>query len=685
MKKLSTFFIVVLTVVGGLGAGVAHVTPLSARTHQAAVITSYPDQLAYIYDSAQCDNHRGSPAAEYATSRMMSLGSDYPLGSVIWQYFITGGYDTSPKSIVSIPDINNDGIDDVVIASEDDYVRCFSGGALGTGQVLWAAEIYAGSVYSQPGLTVIQDVNGDGTSDVVVGAAWGARLIRCLSGHDGSTIWTHDTHEYGNGGWVYQVDARYDFNGDGVHDVLACTGDDGSGAGPNRVYCLNGLSGISLWERPLGGPGFSVIGVEDFTGDGIPDVVAGCSDAGETTGYAKGINGATGANVWSFTTASSSVWALSQIDDANSDGIKDVAIGDFSGHVYGLNADSGSQLYMRSIGSGAIITRLAALTDVNGDSHPDILVGHSTVSSVQVLDGQTGDIIWSHGVADQPWNVARIADISGDAIDDAVVGTLYSNNYCYFLNGVDGSELLAPIAYGQAVDAINAIPDVVGDGSMEMVVGGRDGKVTCFSGGLNASGNPVRLIANFTATPTNGYAPLLVQFVDRSVAENTTITSWKWDFDHDGVIDSQVQNPTWTYTAAGNYTVSLTVSDGQRTDTETKTHFITVLPPPEMMVAIGNITGGVLKIRVEVVNIGAANLTKLHYNVSVTGGLVLLGKTKTGTIVSLPVHSSYVITDKPVFGFGKITITISVVLPGGEVVTKTMVATLLGFFIVGIH
>jgi PKD repeat protein len=683
MKKLFVILIISLTIVSGVGTGVFHVTPLRGTRFSEAMKLGYPDQSAFSYAvSQQRDtiDHLARSSPHYEPLR-----TDYPLGAIIWQYQITGGYDTSPKSIVSIPDINGDGIDEVVVASDDGYVRCFNGGAIGTGQVLWETLIYAGAVYSQPGLTVTQDVNGDGIPDIVVGAAWGARLIRCLSGKDGSTIWTHDTHEYGGGGWVYQVDARYDFNGDGVRDVLACAGDDGSGTGPNRVYCLDGLTGVSLWERPLGGPGFSVIGVEDFTGDGIPDVVAGCSDAGESTGYAKGINGATGAEVWSFTTASSSVWALSQIDDVNGDGIKDVVIGDFAGHVYGLDAATGGQLYMRSLGSGVIITRLAALTDVNGDGHPNILVGHSTTTTVQVLDGQTGNVIWSHPVADQPWNVARIADISGDGIDDAVVGTLFSNNYCYFLNGVDGSELLAPIAYGQAVDAINSIPDVVGDGSMEMLVGGRDGLVTCFSGGLNASGNSERLIANFTATPRIGQAPLQVQFIDTSIAQNTTISSWKWDFDHDGVIDSQVQNPSWTYTTPGNYTVSLTISNGQLTDTETKTHFITVLPAPEFMVVISNITGRILKIQAEVTNTGAANMTKLPWNITVSGGIVLLGKIKSGTILSLPVSDTAVIADRPVFGFGKITITITVVLPGGEEVTKTVVGILFAFFIIGIH
>jgi hypothetical protein len=36
------------------------------------------------------------------------------------------------------------------------------------------------------------------------------------------------------------------------------------------------------------------------------------------------------------------------------------------------------------------------------------------------------------------------------------------------------------------VDAITTLPDVVGDGSWELVAGGRDGRITCFSGGLDA-------------------------------------------------------------------------------------------------------------------------------------------------------------------------------------------------------
>ncbi len=81
------------------------------------------------------------------------------------------------------------------------------------------------------------------------------------------------------------------------------------------------------------------------------------------------------------------------------------------------------------------------------------------------------------------------------------------------------------------------------------------------------------LLADFTADVTSGEAPLTVQFSDES---SGNITSWAWDFNGDGVSDATGQNPAYEYTQAGSYTVSLTVSDGTNTDTETKTDYITV-------------------------------------------------------------------------------------------------------------
>ncbi|MCL2065258.1 MAG: PKD domain-containing protein [Candidatus Cloacimonetes bacterium] len=70
----------------------------------------------------------------------------------------------------------------------------------------------------------------------------------------------------------------------------------------------------------------------------------------------------------------------------------------------------------------------------------------------------------------------------------------------------------------------------------------------------------VGLFADFTADVTKGYAPMAVQFIDLSIGE---IDSWAWDFDNDGVIDSNEQNPVYIYTEAGIYSVKLMINDGE--------------------------------------------------------------------------------------------------------------------------
>ena len=68
------------------------------------------------------------------------------------------------------------------------------------------------------------------------------------------------------------------------------------------------------------------------------------------------------------------------------------------------------------------------------------------------------------------------------------------------------------------------------------------------------------LQAYFTAIPVSGYTPLSVNFTDGSFCENM-ITTWQWDFEDDGVIDSYEQHPQWIYDEPGVYSVCLTISD----------------------------------------------------------------------------------------------------------------------------
>lgn len=94
----------------------------------------------------------------------------------------------------------------------------------------------------------------------------------------------------------------------------------------------------------------------------------------------------------------------------------------------------------------------------------------------------------------------------------------------------------------------------------------------------------VSLTANFGANPTIGELPLTVQFSDSTVGFNPP-TSWAWDFENDGIIDSYEQNPLYTYNERGTYSVSLIVSNGTETDTLVKDNFIKVFSAPSIEVS----------------------------------------------------------------------------------------------------
>lgn len=91
---------------------------------------------------------------------------------------------------------------------------------------------------------------------------------------------------------------------------------------------------------------------------------------------------------------------------------------------------------------------------------------------------------------------------------------------------------------------------------------------------LSVTGNTPAPVANFTGNPTSGVAPLTVQFTDASTG---TITSRSWNFGDGGT--STAQNPARTYSAAGVYTVTLTVSGPGGSNTSIKTSYITVVAP----------------------------------------------------------------------------------------------------------
>ena len=86
--------------------------------------------------------------------------------------------------------------------------------------------------------------------------------------------------------------------------------------------------------------------------------------------------------------------------------------------------------------------------------------------------------------------------------------------------------------------------------------------------------------ANFKADGPSGPAPLTVEFTDLSSGEPTR---WKWEFGDGGT--ASTQNPAYTYRSAGRYSVKLTVSNSQGSDSKTAADLVVVSAPPPGPVA----------------------------------------------------------------------------------------------------
>ncbi len=103
-----------------------------------------------------------------------------------------------------------------------------------------------------------------------------------------------------------------------------------------------------------------------------------------------------------------------------------------------------------------------------------------------------------------------------------------------------------------------------------------------FTACISAFAQPV---AAFSSDITADCSPARVNFTDNSTGSPT---SYNWDFGDGGT--SVLKDPSHTYSIAGVYTVTLSVSSGTGSDTEVKTNYITVWRNPSASFSISEDT-----------------------------------------------------------------------------------------------
>jgi outer membrane protein assembly factor BamB len=393
--------------------------------------------------------------------------------------FYMSSYDHA-RCVRSIADVTGDGRDEVIAGideSQADNIFCLDGASSGVATVVWAQHPISGVSNGSPyweTITPISDPDGNGYQNILVGTVWGGRSAHNLDGLAGDILWTFDTYQTPNSGWVYSLDELNDITGDGVPEAAF-----GAGSYYDSVTMIDGASSgaaTAVWTYYAGDAVYTVRNIGDVNGDGDDDVLAAVGeDIDRLVCLDGGTTNPAGHVLWTYSPGVS-VYAAGVLPDITGDGIDEAlaVLWTMGGSaVRCVNGATGTFIWASTQVSdyGNMVD---ILDDVTGDGHDEVIVG-SWENAAIVLNGLTGALVWKTTVGTlnggDVWFVHSIADLNADGFQDVVAGSF--DTYAYAMDGVDGTELWA-YPTGNRVYSIYPVGDLNADGTPEVVVGNQN-------------------------------------------------------------------------------------------------------------------------------------------------------------------------------------------------------------------
>jgi hypothetical protein len=168
--------------------------------------------------------------------------------------------------------------------------------------------------------------------------------------------------------------------------------------------------------------------------------------------------------------------------------------------------------------------QLVSLRDVTGDGVDEILAP-LLGGGIYCVNGANGNIVWSLPTGNT-MGVAAVPDLNGDGYDEAAIAV--QNQGTMIVRGQDGSQL-ALYATGTAqTREVAVVPDMDGNNSFEIIMGGQQGNVALLSGGSGVSsvGEDGELPDDFSVSQNypNPFNPSTTIDIKLSVQSDFTLT-----------------------------------------------------------------------------------------------------------------------------------------------------------------
>ncbi len=314
------------------------------------------------------------------------------------------------------------------------------------------------------------DVNGDGSTDLLVGVAYVSAaqqhvgMVKLFTGGRTGLLWEPAWDNLGtDSSGPKQKMLVADMNRDGVADVvIASASIDKASSRGGGVWLFagstNGLSRQPMWSAHPGVED-SMFGAAllaaDVNGDGWPDLLVGAPQDGNGTvsifcGSPGGLPKKRAQVLTGRAADSAYGSALARVGDLNGNGCIDVVVGapgvekkrDWPGEAYLLHGSRTGLVQStgwRAVGwraGAAFGDSVAGVGDVNGDGRPDLLIGAPGQPRENTMPGRVS--LWlgrSDGFSPAPdWEVTAdvnytrlggvvtgAGDLDGDGLNDFVV------------------------------------------------------------------------------------------------------------------------------------------------------------------------------------------------------------------------------------------------------------------------